>query len=1119
MAKVLVVDDRAENRSLLATLLQYAGHESIESTDGSQALRQVRLERPDLVICDILMPTMDGYEFVRQLRQEPAIAATEVIFCTATFLESEAQGLAESCGVMHVLTKPCEPDVILQTIERALARASDPARALAPEQFERTHVRVIRDKLLQKAEQLEAANQRLSALTALNLQLASERDPYRLLDKFCQGTRDLFGARCALLAVRDKADSDATHFSTWGMAPADVERLGNLPIDEGAFGQLLRDGKCRRLPSGDPAEDPPFELVPALQPARSALLVPIVSLQRVHGWILLVDKIGSAAFSDEDERLLSIHAAQAGRIYENGSLYMKVQRHAAHLENEVAVREAAQKELAVQYAVALALADARTWERGSSEFFRILCHHLAFPVGALFRVDAQAGAASCIATWSSESAAFAPFLARTAEAVFAYGEGLVGQVWASGKTFATADVCSEANFFRADSAGAAGLQAAAFVPVSSHGSIVGVLELFDPRQRELGPQLLQTLGALAGQIGQFMERRRQQSNIERLNRVYAVLSGVNSLIVRVRSQEELYHGACQIAVDEGRFCKAWIGVLDATTDRLLLKESRGDETPYFQKLGELLATRPESEYAEPAAKLRAGLPLVFNDLEHDHGILLREDVLAEGSRALAWLPLVVAGNVTGVLVLHAREKGFFNADEMRLLLELAGDVAFALEHIEKTDRLDYLAHFDVLTGLANANLFFERLDRRLAVAERDRHKVAVVIVDISRLGIINKAFGRKIGDGVLKQVAGRIVQCAGDPTAVARLGGDNFALVIAHASEPDELSRFIEERVLGPLRGPFRVDGAELHCSGRAGIAVFPEDGSDAKTLTGNAESALGEAKAGSDRYVFYSREMSDRVVVALELESHLRRALEREEFVLHYQPKVDIDNRQLEGLEALIRWNSPQYGLVLPLEFIPLLEKTGLIVEVGAWVCSRAVRDYAAWLNLGLFPPRIAVNVSAVQLRRRDFVATLQQILDAAGEAVVIDIEVTETAAMEDISGSIEKLHALHAMGVHVAIDDFGTGHSSLTYLAKLPAHVLKIDRSFVSAMLDDPDHASLVSTIISLAHSLRLKVVAEGVETREQANMLRLLRCDQMQGYFIGRPMPFAETTEYIRKRQSVG
>lgn len=1112
MAKVLVVDDHADNRALLTTLLAHAGHQSSESMDGSEALVQVRTHRPDLVICDILMPTMDGYEFVRRLREDREIAHTEVIFYTATFLEREARGLAESCGVTHVLTKPCDPEEILRIIESALSHATEPVAALDPIQFDREHVRLMTDKLMQKASELQIANQRLSALTELNLQLASERDPYTLLDKFCRGTRDLFGARCATLAVRDKSGSESTRFASWGIAAAEMAQLSAVPIDFGVFGQVMIDRRPLRFagPSADA-----LGLSAVYPPMQSGLIVPVVSLHHVYGWILLLDKVGMENFSEEDERLLAIHAAQAGRIYENGSLYANTQRYAASLEQEVANRERAQKQLAVQYAVAHVLAEARSWDEAVSGFFRTVCQHLNFALGTLFQIDAASGTAYCVAAWCGDSPLLAEFLARTRELKFNSGIGVIGRVWATGESYSTSDITREADFVRAPYAIAAGLQTAIFVPVVSDANKVGVIEFFDSGRRAIDSELLQTLEALGGQVGQFMERRKQQFNIERLNRIYAVLSGVNSLIVRVRNQAALFSGACRIAVDEGHFRKAWIGVSDPATGRIELAEFRGDDASYFDKLRDLLRTVPDENYVSFARKLQIGQALIFNDIEHDTAGFLTDGLLAGGSRALVWLPLIVAGRTAGVLVLHAAEKGFFDAGEMKLLLDLAGDIAFALEHIAKTERLDYLAYFDVLTGLANATLFHERLDQRLLVAAREHQRLAVVLADISRLKTINKAFGRKIGDGVLKQIAGRMADCTKNLGDVARLGGDNFAMMIHDVHSEDELARFVDENVLACFRAPFQVDGTELRCSGKVGIALFPEDGDDAKTLVGHAESTLAEARITGERYLFYTRQISERVTEALALESSLRQALEQEEFVLHYQPKVDIDDRHIEGVEALIRWNSAQFGLVPPLKFIPLLEETGLIVEVGAWIWNRASLDYADWMAQGLFAPRIAVNVSAVQLRRHDFVETIAAMLNSTVESVEMDIEVTESTAMEDIADSIEKLHALYSLGVNIAIDDFGTGHSSLAYLAKLPVHTLKIDQSFIRTMLDDPDKMSLVSTMISLAHSMHLKVVAEGVETQEQANMLRLLRCDQMQGYLIAKPMPFDQMSEYIRSR----
>jgi len=259
---------------------------------------------------------------------------------------------------------------------------------------------------------------------------------------------------------------------------------------------------------------------------------------------------------------------------------------------------------------------------------------------------------------------------------------------------------------------------------------------------------------------------------------------------------------------------------------------------------------------------------------------------------------------------------------------------------------------------------------------------------------------------------------------------------------------------------------------------------------------------------------MSERVAGHLTLESKLLRALDKNEFVLHYQPKVDVQSRRIVGVEALMRWQSPDLGLVPPLKFIPLLEETGMILDVGAWALRQAVADYRRWVEQKLAAPRIAVNVSAIQLRHRDFIDIIRDVVRTTGEVPAIGIEITESVIMDDIDATVAKLRALRDMGLNIAIDDFGTGYSSLAYLAKLPVHSLKIDRTFVTAMADDPDTLTLVSTIISLARSLRLKVVAEGVETEEQAKILRLLRCDQMQGYLISRPVPEGELQALLRQ-----
>jgi len=295
----------------------------------------------------------------------------------------------------------------------------------------------------------------------------------------------------------------------------------------------------------------------------------------------------------------------------------------------------------------------------------------------------------------------------------------------------------------------------------------------------------------------------------------------------------------------------------------------------------------------------------------------------------------------------------------------------------------------------------------------------------------------------------------------------------------------------------------------KAGIAVYPGDGGDADTLYRNAEAALEKAKRSGDRYLFYAPEFNARVAEKLTLENKLRRAVEHGELVLHYQPKVELKKRRISGLEALMRWNDPDTGvLVPPVKFIPILEETGLILEAGRWALGQAIADSARWKANRQKVPRIAVNVSPIQLRQKDFVATVESALRGAKDiGGILELEITESLIMQDIDANIRKLRAVRDMGVEIAVDDFGTGYSSLSYISRLPINTLKIDRAFIMNMTSNPDDLSIVSTIISLGHSLELKIVAEGVETEEQANLLRLLKCDEFQGYLFSRPVPMEQ------------
>jgi diguanylate cyclase (GGDEF)-like protein/PAS domain S-box-containing protein len=607
-------------------------------------------------------------------------------------------------------------------------------------------------------------------------------------------------------------------------------------------------------------------------------------------------------------------------------------------------------------------------------------------------------------------------------------------------------------------------------------------------------------------------QKRAEERIKRLNRVYAVLSGINSLIVRVRSRDELFKEACELAIKHGNFRMAWIGLVDRDARRVTRVAAAGEVGDFFAR-ARLSLDEGAQDFGLSGMALRDLKPAISHDVHNDPRSLLKAQYQKRGIHSLCVLPLLVGGKGVGVLALYAPEVGFFDDDEMRLLLELAGDIAFAVEHIEKSEKAEYLAYYDPLTGLANRTLFHERLAQHVQTARDERRSLALVIMDIERFKTINDTMGRHAGDALLVQIAARIGEFLPAMRA-ARIGADLFAVAVPDVSG-EALARLIEESLNSCFGSPYRIGDTELRVSARLGLALFPNDAADSDALLHNAEAALKKAKKAGERYLFYEEKMSERVAEKLALENKLRQALEKEEFVLHYQPKVEVASRAVVGVEALLRWNSPELGLVPPLQFVHLLEETGLIKEVGSWAIKRASLDHRHWVEQGFAIPRVAVNVSAIQLRQRNFVATVEEAIGEGVKPTGIDLEITESLVMDDIQANIEKLQALRGLGIDVAIDDFGTGYSSLGYLAKLPVQALKIDRSFIVAMQEDANAMTLVSTIISLAHSLKLRVVAEGVETEDQAKILRLLRCDELQGWLVSKALPLEALLAWMKTR----
>jgi diguanylate cyclase (GGDEF)-like protein/PAS domain S-box-containing protein len=435
------------------------------------------------------------------------------------------------------------------------------------------------------------------------------------------------------------------------------------------------------------------------------------------------------------------------------------------------------------------------------------------------------------------------------------------------------------------------------------------------------------------------------------------------------------------------------------------------------------------------------------------------------------------------------------------------------------ETIKHLAYHDVLTHLPNRTLFKDRLTQALAQAHRKGRMVAVLFLDLDQFKVVNDTVGHAEGDRLLQRVAKRLAGLVREGDTVARVGGDEFVLLLAEAVEVEDAVE-VAERILESFKGPWTLQGQEFRVTTSIGIATYPSDGEDAESLLRNADTAMYRAKEhGRDNYQLYTPAMNARIAERLALENSLRHGLERGEFVVYYQPQVNIGSGQVAGVEALVRWEHPERGLVLPAEFIPAAEETGLIVPLGEWVLRTACAQNKAWQEEGLPAMRVAVNLSARQFQQRNLMEVVARALQETGLAPhLLQFEITEGIAMHDVDFTVPMLRRLRAMGVQFAIDDFGTGYSSLAYLKRLPIDAVKIDRSFVSDLTVDADDAAIASTVITMAHSLKLSVIAEGVETEEQLAFLSRRRCDEMQGYLFSRAVPAEEIGKILRAEDAL-
>jgi diguanylate cyclase (GGDEF)-like protein len=611
----------------------------------------------------------------------------------------------------------------------------------------------------------------------------------------------------------------------------------------------------------------------------------------------------------------------------------------------------------------------------------------------------------------------------------------------------------------------------------------------------LVPAVRRALGDAAARV----ERERQQGQIARLNRVLRMLGGVNELVIRLRDRTELLAETCRLAVSAGGYALAIAATASRNGAAVKAVATDGVDDDATAKLRSAVENAAGDESSVVGRVFRSGSEHVSEELDGTGAAGLESRLFASGMRSLVALPLLVDAETSAVLLLSARDPARLGAGELDMLRDLVRNLSFGLQYVHRDTRMRFLSYFHPQTGLARRQLFCDRA-RTQATAGGG---MAVAVMDLRSLSAINDSFGRDVGDQLLRQFADRLKRHAARQEMLGHFGGGTFALCMPcdAGTSPQSLGADLAQQLFAE---PFRIEERLVPVAARIGFAVGPGDG-DGATLVQNAEAALYLARATGRAHMRFDAAARVQSVGQLAMEHRLRFAIDRNEFELHYQPKVDVATRRIRGAEALLRWRSPEDGLVQPALFLGVLESSGLMAEVGDWVVRQAASDCRQWQGAGLPPVRVAVNISPSQLRTHGFEERFLALVQPWSSAAHgLDIEITESVLQEDCDAEIHKLERLRAAGVGIAVDDFGTGYSSLSRLSSLPVDTLKIDRRFVMQLVDNARGASVVKTVVELARAFDMTSVAEGVERQGEFDMLAQLGCDMSQGYLHSVPLP---------------
>jgi diguanylate cyclase (GGDEF)-like protein/PAS domain S-box-containing protein len=699
---------------------------------------------------------------------------------------------------------------------------------------------------------------------------------------------------------------------------------------------------------------------------------------------------------------------------------------------------------------------------------RSICETQNWECGRYFGLDEKAGLLRFVDAWGVAHPGIERFIRESRNLTYASGVGLVGQVWQTGESLWTEDIATDSRA-RKGIARECGLHGAFMFPVLSGADTLGVLVFHSRQVRKPDARLLQAVRIIGSQVGQFLKRKQAEAVMRESEERFRSLTVLSSDLYWEQDEEFRFTSFTGIG-----------------SQRINVQS-----LPYIgKKRWEQNYTNMNAdEWAAHIGVLRAHQP--FRDLE-----LCRLDE----SGKKVWV------SVSGEPVFGAEGqfKGYRGVGK---------DIT---ERKLNEERIQYLANHDALTGLPNRAMFSEVLNHTIQNARRYSRGFAVLFVDLDRFKVINDTLGHEAGDTLLKEMSQRLSATVRSSDFVARLGGDEFVVMVQEVTEPKHVE-VVARKILAAFARPLLIQGQEYRVTGSIGVCLYPGDAQDEQALMKNADIAMYRAKEeGKNTYKFYSAEANVHSFERLALETALRRGLERNEFFLHYQAKLDLATGEITGVEALVRWQHPDLGAVSPAQFIPLAEETGLIVPLGTWVLRTACAQNVAWQRDGLPPLRMAVNISARQFADEDLLRDIQAALAESGmKPELLEVELTESMVMQNPERAAGTLAALKRLGVRIAIDDFGVGYSSLAHLKRFPIDTLKVDRSFIRDIPQNSEDKAITEAIIAMGKSLALTIVAEGVETLEQQTFLREHHCDEMQGFYFSKPIPSGEFAALLRKR----